>query len=547
MEAPRKHTVRWILGAVVGFALLVAWESGRRGFMPLDHSVAFDGGWRILSGQVPWRDFGAPSFVTPSLVQALFFGLFGVTWWSFLLHAMVANAVFAGLVFGLARRLGLGLGVSGVLGLASSVIFYPPVGLPFADQEAFLFTFLALFVALVARGYDGARDVESDIGPTPRAKLLWAAVPLALLLGFFAKQLPSALAPLPLLWILALPSARPRREAVLGLGAGLLGLFVLGVLLGVGLDLEWQQLRYGLFELPLGEADTRLAYLPKGGRFVKHLFLAGFHQDFLVVWFVHLGALFATLRELGRICSRGFFWEPWLLLLLGESLLLVDSVTMVLTSNQDGAGVPWFFVAAAPILAALVLDTGPRMRRGCARILILICLVDATRFELEVNLTRSVNDMEFALESAPAASALGLDALAPMRWQTPTRHAYSAEEMAALVAALRERDGAFFLVGDSAVLYGLAGKPSLSPALWFHPGVSFPAPGSVAFRAWQLPLVEAIQSGEVARVVEERAGTWIGELRLADFPRVAAAVRARGFVEEDFGAFRVLELATLPE
>ena len=34
---------------------------GPRGFMPLDHSVVFDGGWRILDGQVPFRDYTTPN------------------------------------------------------------------------------------------------------------------------------------------------------------------------------------------------------------------------------------------------------------------------------------------------------------------------------------------------------------------------------------------------------------------------------------------------------------------------------------------------------
>ena len=46
---------------------------GRRGFMPLDHSIVFDGGWRLLSGQVPFRDFAAPSGLVPSAMQVPFF------------------------------------------------------------------------------------------------------------------------------------------------------------------------------------------------------------------------------------------------------------------------------------------------------------------------------------------------------------------------------------------------------------------------------------------------------------------------------------------
>ncbi len=70
---------------VVG--LLVNLSFARMGFMPLDHSIVFDGGWRMLNGQVPWRDFVTPFGVVPSAMQAIFFALLGTTWFAFCLHA----------------------------------------------------------------------------------------------------------------------------------------------------------------------------------------------------------------------------------------------------------------------------------------------------------------------------------------------------------------------------------------------------------------------------------------------------------------------------
>ena len=56
-----------ILLAVSALGVAVNLYFGRRGFLPLDQSIVFDGGWRILNGQLPFRDFTAPSAIVPRL------------------------------------------------------------------------------------------------------------------------------------------------------------------------------------------------------------------------------------------------------------------------------------------------------------------------------------------------------------------------------------------------------------------------------------------------------------------------------------------------
>ena len=91
--------VRVVICAVI-FALGAAncLYLGRLGFMPLDQSIVFDAGWRILNGQVPYRDFVTPTAVVPGGTQALFFAAFGVNWSAYVLHAALLNGAFAVLV-----------------------------------------------------------------------------------------------------------------------------------------------------------------------------------------------------------------------------------------------------------------------------------------------------------------------------------------------------------------------------------------------------------------------------------------------------------------
>ena len=88
------------------FSFLICLHYGRIGFMPLDQSIVFDGAWRILSGQIPFRDFYTPIGLTPIFIQALFFKYFGLSWFCYVLHAAIFNSIFCILIFSILRLLG---------------------------------------------------------------------------------------------------------------------------------------------------------------------------------------------------------------------------------------------------------------------------------------------------------------------------------------------------------------------------------------------------------------------------------------------------------
>jgi hypothetical protein len=66
---------------------------------PLDQSVVFDGGYRVLAGQLPFRDFAAAAGAVPNVLQAGFFALLGTTWFAYCLHAAVLDARDRGSLF----------------------------------------------------------------------------------------------------------------------------------------------------------------------------------------------------------------------------------------------------------------------------------------------------------------------------------------------------------------------------------------------------------------------------------------------------------------
>ena len=107
--------------------------------------MIFDGGWRILQGQTPYRDFLIPFGPVVFYIQALFFWLFGVNWTATVLPACVFNCVATLSVIRIVRLLGGGsrpLALCG--GLATAICFQAPFGTLWLEQTAMFFDLLAL-------------------------------------------------------------------------------------------------------------------------------------------------------------------------------------------------------------------------------------------------------------------------------------------------------------------------------------------------------------------------------------------------------------------
>ena len=533
--------------ALFAFGLGLALHHGRQGYMPLDQSIAFDGGWRILSGQVPFRDYHAPNGFTVHVLQALFFGVFGVTWFAYCLHAAVLNGVFAVLVARVLERLGLNLPAALVYGALSAVVLVPPMGVPYMDQHAFFFAFVAVALALRARA-------------APEAGWTWFAIPAVMVVAALAKQIPSAFAiPIVLACVPWTRLGHARRAFWLMVWGSLATTLLITVAIPLlGIDLARIQTYF--VRLPYDEGQYRTSFAPTLSAMIERMRYDGGRVGLWSVQVVHLALAIGVVAGVLVLARgpRGAEQTAWLgrlvgRPLLGWGLLLVCLGFALLTSNQLELGFPYVFAALGLVHATLEVcarHLGPRAKRtllGAGVVLLAIGLRDAWFFERTVNATRSVNDMQFSEELADAAGELppGLEF---MRWQLPPLLQYDAEQFSEVYERIAAAEGGVFLISDASILYGLARKPSAAPSLWFHPGLLIPREDDPAFAAYEDELLERLEALDVRLVVLEDAHarhagsqTWTG-YGLHSFPRLAALVEARRAETTVIGPFQLIEL-----
>ena len=58
-----------------------------QGVLPVDSFSTFNAGYDILNGEVPFKDYWILKGVVLDNIQALFFKIFGVSWFSYSVHA----------------------------------------------------------------------------------------------------------------------------------------------------------------------------------------------------------------------------------------------------------------------------------------------------------------------------------------------------------------------------------------------------------------------------------------------------------------------------
>lgn len=652
-----------VLLMAAGTALCL--HHGRLGLAANDQSIVFDAGWRVLRGQVPYREFLAPAGAPVFLMQAAVFWLFGVSWLSFALHAAVLNGLFAVLVFVLLRTVGGSVAASGLYGLLAAVAFYPPFGLPHVEQHSFLFSLVS--VLLAERG--------TRAGSERRVAAWWAASSLALVVAALCKPIPALFVTAALAVLFLGSGSVRRRGAALGAASGLaataLGLVALGTAVGydpsrvasclVGLPSETGAPRlerlFGLLEdfgpgavllpalggvAPAGASLAAVATvaLAAGATLLRLLSRWSWaYASFLLVPALALAALlpgrprrveasrrllalagtavaaaalllptatdvFAPLALAGAAALAGFallaarvpspalraalctalaagaavaYFRGWsaplaaVVCVLGVGVALAPALPApppdaarrsdsfrrtgtatallsagllfsLLSNTEPENGAAFVFVA----LGLCHVEVEVRRREGegdrstpaaglLLALLATVGTVDAVRFERDVNVARR---LLFRAEPRPVAWPPGApEALAFLRVDAGSPATPS--DLSALCRFLGERRGAFLLLGTHTFLHGVTGRTPVDPALWYHPGLSLPRPGSAAFPAYVEEFRRNAVAAKVEWVVLERGWGHL-ERRLQELPWLRAAIeRPRGEVRR-FGTFEVV-------
>jgi hypothetical protein len=370
-------------------------------------------------------------------------------------------------------------------------------------------------------------------------------VPVLFTLAYLSKQMPTAFTAICVaVWVVLHP-ARMKRWIVAAAWGSAVVAAVLFVVAGAGRVDSRTAFRY-LVTMPMSVGAERTT----GGGVVGSARLVAGTLRRLPFWLNawSLAVPIVGLLSVPFTYRRDDRW--WLRVWLCASLLLITAAFIAYTVNQieDGEAVVMLLVGVGAVLVrravvALAPHAGAERRFVIAVTAVVVTLAvrDAFVFTRDVDVTRSVLDMHFDPREADAAEGRLPSDLAFLRWNAA--EGYGPDELANLVRFLRESHGNFLLLGDSTVLNALARKPSVSPALWWHPGLSMPSGMTAEYETFESDLIARVDRLSVKYLVLEEPRTLRG-ISLDSFPRLKAIAAARGCADRHFGNVHVIELCS---
>lgn len=498
--------------ALVAFGFLIVWITGHWGINVMDHSILFDGGYRILQGQVPYKDFYMAYPPGTLWVQALFLWLWGLDFSALVLPAALANA--AGVAMAIAMTWHLFPGdrlAATVSGFFTAVWFLGPNGSLQHEQFAFFFDIAALW--LVLRFTSSASRLAAG---------------LALACALLCKQNAGGMfAPLLLLAVLLqrLPSWRRMFFDWLLIGAATaagLGAFALWV----WAYSDWPAFLLHAIRIPSSFGSARLFADPAAT--VLSLLRMGMPGP--------LFPLGLPLAALSLAAFRYGWRKPDAAARAAGGLafaFLLFSALFQMTALNDRANcVPFFGLTCGWTLA--VTRRMASRRWYVAAVLLALPLGAAG---LAIDIIRAVHQPR----PVDYSEKLSIPAMRRVRWANPTyigEFTISRQQWEDLYRYLMARPGNFFVFPDATILYGITGRPSPQPFLYFVRGHSFADA--------QLPQADAAILASLQRhniqtfVWEER--TFMHTAGTLDlFPQTRAWLQAHFRKTRTFGIFQVWE------
>lgn len=148
------------------------------GVLPVDSFSTFNGGFDVLNGSYPFKDYWTIKGSFLDLLQSVFFRFFGVSWFTYAAHASFFNSLFAISSFLVFKKSGLKNKYCFYYSILASILMYPTYGTPFTDHHASILSMISIYLLILALKNEN--------------NIFWFFIPVIIFISFFSKQTPTA-------------------------------------------------------------------------------------------------------------------------------------------------------------------------------------------------------------------------------------------------------------------------------------------------------------------------------------------------------------------
>lgn len=541
------------------FAYYINIKAGERGFLQSNQSFVFDGGYRIISGQIPYKDFIIPFGPITFWIQGIFFKLLGVNYLSFIYSASFFNVLATICSFAILKlffpRQDL---LSYIAGLLTAIWFYPPFGTTYPENTAFFFSLAALtfIIGAIINNPDSARS-----------SLLVLISGCLASLSFISKQNVGLLI-LPLYFLLItaayLPDLRRVRNNYVVFSSGIILIFaVFYCWVALHSDLK-TFLRY-FFELPAKCGHERFSRIFSSPSRSFLAFYSGKRLNRMppmycvifmrISFLISLAVFFREIFDFIKIkkASKKLILASILCiyLVLFQNIFISTSLT---ESARDfpflglifaiAVGSLFQLTAKEPLAGKAVNHKTGLINRNIFNVILVTLLCLSSSYIAICGIRVALRQSAHVLCSGSGFPAyMKIDKLKNLRWGQPTRSEYynlevKEEDFVNLYEYLKAEKKNIFIFPDFTIFYALLNVPSPQPILWFHRGQTYPEAYDQNLDNW---IVDDLIKNRVELVVLEEKYLFSQYLSLDDFPRLKTFIQKNFVKTHQIGIFNIFK------
>ena len=449
--------------------------------MPMDNTVLFNGGYRVLNGYVPFSDYWLVTGPLLDYINAFFFKLLGVSWSTFIIHSSIFNSLIAIASYFFFKKMDLSSLFSLIYALLLSFLFYPVVGTPFVDHHSTFFLILAFFCLMLA--------VKTN------NENYYLFIPTILSLSFLSKQTPAAYGIIIIPFIILFISFFKRKErkeiikkTLIGTIYGLSFILIFFFITKIKFNFFFDQ--YIIFASSIGEDRITNYSFNFFNELVKYKFISYF---LLVLVFILIKLKLNKKLSLNTLTI--------IVTCIVLSIILIFH--QILSLNQN------FIFFLIPFLSGVIHSYYKKVlnKKYFLIITFLICILGVGKYHLRFNEERKFNELENIDISKAVDAKILNEKLAGLKWITYIKPAIPHEELNNLLEVMNiySQDKAKkLLITEYQIIAPILNIYDNSPNQWHHPSVSFPLRGNKHFKMYKDYFIAHIKKNKIDFIYETR-------------------------------------------
>ena len=468
--------------SVILFSFFFNYYYANLGVFPIDTFAFFDTGYNILIDRHPFKDIWITTGPLVDYLQAAFFKVLGISWFSYIAHASVLNSLISFFFFKTLVSFNLSKTLSFFYALSLGALCYTVSGTPFAYIHSYVFSLLSILIFFSAIKF--------------KSKISFFFLPFSMSLAFLSMQNPSTFINFFILIFLLIFFFRKNNRNfiyIFILGSFLMLIILIVFLLITKIPLQNFIQQYILFPLTLGEnriLGNEIAHISLLERFTFRNIIGHFK-------FLNFIIIFLSILTLKDFLKTKLSFEN---LIINTSLILFGVsfiFNQLLTSNQT------FIFSFIPFTAAFIhiyLNETNSLNKFKFLIFILM-LFSTLKYHSEYNVKRKFMDLQNVnLNNAIDAKAID-NKLKGLKWITP-KYANGAQTEVSLLKETifnLKNDKRNKLVMSDYQFFSLILEENLNiPNRWYtHDNNSYPLNNHRYFKIYKDHITKAILKNDI--------------------------------------------------